>query len=100
MCTLSMIAQDWHDRHPRWVPVPYTNDPVPALDWDTLFPQPVSRKEFEELKKELAALKGLLEAAKKYDTETGQKDCEDAEKIAIFKRLAKITGVDLTEVLK
>lgn len=52
----------------------------------------------EEMRVELLALKKLLIAAKIYDEETGQKDCEQEEKIALFKRLAELTGVDLSEI--
>lgn len=105
MCTVSMIAQDWHNRHPNYYPMgprpdwsqdPFNRQPMPDLS--KLFVQPVTREEFEALKKELAAVKELLLAAKKYDEATGQKDCEDPEKVAIFKRLAEITGVSMADV--
>lgn len=106
MCTVSMIAHDWHDRHPNYYPMvprqpgwfPDTSQPQTMPDLSKLFVQPVTREEFEALKKELAAVKELLLAAKKYDEATGQKDCEDPEKVAIFKRLAEITGISMADV--
>lgn len=61
-------------------------------------PPQVTRAEFDALKAELESLKQLLVAAKKYDAETGQPDCENADKIALFKKLAELLGVDFAEV--
>lgn len=84
MCTVSMVAQDWTRRNPQFVP---------------LITQPeISRVEFDLLKAELESIKKLLSAAKIYDTETGQKDCEEADKIALFRQLGKLLGVDMAEV--
>jgi hypothetical protein len=58
----------------------------------------VSRTEFDKLKAELEAVKKLLAAAKIYDEETNQPDCEDPDKVAIFKALAKLVGVDLNDI--
>lgn len=108
MCTVSMIAQDWHQRHPYWVPNPilpnevrpdpFDFKPQNPPDLSQLFVQPITRAEFDELKKELAAIKDLLKAAKKYDEDTGQKDCEDPEKVALFRRLAQIAGISMDDV--
>jgi hypothetical protein len=115
MCTVSMIAKDWFDRNP-WQPAPIPTTPYyplgpqnpgitpnipnnqPPFDWSTLFVQPITREEFDALKAELAAVKELLKAAKIYDEKTGQKDCEDPEKVALFRRLAEITGVSMEDV--
>lgn len=106
MCTVSMVAQDWHDRWrdrfpPNWPDIPNTS-PVPTpADWERILTPPavpVTRAEFDALKTELESLKKLLKAAKQYDEETGQKDCEDADKVELFRRLAKMCGVDMSEV--
>jgi hypothetical protein len=86
MCAISMIAQDWSQRNPTWVHSLIPNDSTQL------------RADIAALKTELESLKKLLKAAKIYDDETGQKDCEDPEKVALFKRLAEMVGVDLTEV--
>lgn len=113
MCTISMIADDWYrrrratDHWPAFPPlqpfVPY-EPPKPEeiaklLDGLNQAKAP-TREEFDALKAELESLKKLLVAAKQYDTETGQPDCEDADKIALFKKLAKMVGVDLESVFK
>jgi hypothetical protein len=97
MCVVSMVAQDWTQRHPQWT-IPNTAGPAPANVSLFTFPDYVPRAEFEALKAELESLKRLLLAAKRYDAETGQRDCEDAEKVALFKRLAELVGVDMAEV--
>lgn len=86
MCTVSMVATDWLDRNKlQQAPV-------------VTFVLPVSQDEFQALKREVESLKKLLKAAKIYDDETGQPDCEDAEKVALLRGLARHLGVDLDEV--
>jgi hypothetical protein len=58
-------------------------------------PSGVTRQEFDKLRAEVEALRKLLEAAKQFDKETGQPDCEMDEKVAAIKRIAEIAGVDL-----
>lgn len=85
MCTVSMLAQDWSQRT--------------APQFQTFLTQPtVSRAEFDAMKAELEAIKKLLLAAKQYDKETGQPDCEDADKIALFRKLAQVLKVDISAV--
>lgn len=101
MCSSSAIGDYARDtlpgRYPGIVP-PYIQG---ALQW----PAPpthdsIYRHEFEALKNEVEELKKLLAAAQKYDEATGQRECEQAEKIAFLKKIAEFVGVDLAEVLK
>jgi hypothetical protein len=62
------------------------------------FIQPVSRAEFDQLKREVDAMKELLIKAKAYDQRNGEPDCEMAEKVRILREVAKLVGVDLAEV--
>ncbi len=89
MCLVSVIADDFNRRHN-------------PLDWQRLqqTSTPVSRQEFDALKKEVELLKEILQKAKEFDEKTGQPDCEKEEKIALLKKIAEIVGVDLSEVLK
>lgn len=87
MCTVSMVADRWKTSHPSY---DYTN-------WNTL-PLGVTKEEFEKLKKEVEELKLLLLAAKRFDKETGQPDCEKEDKIRLITEIAKAVGVDLEEV--
>lgn len=87
MCWVSMVAEGWQTSHPQYSPQTWV-----------INPPEITRAEFDALRTELESLKKLLKAAKIYDEETGQADCEDAEKVALFKRLAELCGVDLSEV--
>ncbi len=87
MCTVSYVAEDWTRRNPQYN--------VPNF---TFTSDAVSKAEFDELKRELESLKKLLTAAKVYDKETGQPDCEDSEKIALFKKLANLCGIDYVDI--
>ena len=81
-----MVMDDWNRRNPQ-------------LDQEFYnLIHSVSRKEFEELKAEVTALKDLLIAAKIYDEKTGQPNCEKEEKIALLKNLADQLGIDMSEV--
>lgn len=110
MCTVSMIFDEWnrrpnmpwgspYDQHP-FTPAPPTSLPnnfeevLNKLQGEQL----VTRKEFNALKQELESLKKLLIAAKQYDKESGQPDCEQADKAALLRQIAKLIGVDFEEV--
>lgn len=113
MCVMSMVSQDWTGRNPQWVPQPAPTYPYAPQEQNPL-PQPSNpfapynggifgpsgptRAEFDALKKELEALKELLLAAKRYDEATGQRDCEEADKVKLFRALAKLVGVDMSDV--
>lgn len=99
MCAVSMIGDDWSRRFPNDYPGSYT--------W--ILGPSVSQKEFDEFKKqhaqeldklraEITALKDLLKAAKIYDEQTGQPNCELDEKIALLKKIAELVGVNLEDV--
>lgn len=58
----------------------------------------VTKEDLDALRDEVESLKRLLKAAKIYDEETGQADCEVDEKVEFIKRLAKILDVDLEDL--
>lgn len=60
----------------------------------------VTRAEFEAVKKEVEEMKAILKRAKLYDEQTGQPHCEMEDKVAKLKEIAKLMGVDLSEVFK
>lgn len=96
MCVVSFVGDRFAPVIPQrypWVQ-PYIDEP-----WRTVTTDPeVSKEEFDALKREVEALRKLLKAAKEYDEETGQPDCEQDEKIALIRRLAEICGVDMSNV--
>lgn len=88
MCTVSMIIDNYRDtgraRDYYW-PGPNL---VPG----------VSRAEFDRLKEEFEELKELIKAAKKYDDNTGQPDCEMDDKVDFLRGVAEYLGVDVDDV--
>ena len=90
MCNVSNIANDWQRENQYW---------ALALQQQSLQQQPyVTRAEFEALKAELERLKPILLEAKRRDNEDGNTDCEQADKVILFKKLAKLCDVDLSEI--
>lgn len=91
MCTVSMVTGYFKD---------YTQPKLPTgLGTAGWAPNSVSREEFEALRKEVLELRKLLEAAKAYDTATGQHNCQKEENVKIIKQIAENLGVDLNDLL-
>jgi hypothetical protein len=96
MCTVSNIGDTYRD---RWYPVPTT--PTVPTTWpnsQTIITSPISREEFDALKREVEQMKRELIAAKAKDAAEGNPDCEMEDKIAILRRVAEAVGVDLDDV--
>ena len=53
-----------------------------------------------EVGTEVALPAELLKRAKKYDEDNGEPDCEIDEKMDVLRKVAKLVGVDLDEVLR
>lgn len=91
MCSYSMVSDFYLDkwRERPWYPyVPtYPISPSPSI----------SKREFDELVREVRDMKELLRRAKDYDDKTGQPDCELAEKFNLLASVARIVDVDLTK---
>lgn len=92
MCVSSMIgdyyADKWRHNFPWVLP-----GSVPASE------VPVSRFEFEALKRDVEEMKVLLARAIKYDQEHNEPACETESKMDLLRRIAKVVGVDLDDVL-
>lgn len=77
MCAVSAIVdygrKQWRD----------VIDTIPTLPYVPYQPSK------EEMEAKLAAFMKLVEAARKFDEETGQPDCEDSEKVAWLARVMK-----------
>lgn len=102
MCAVSNIGDQfgrdyWEKKYPTQ-PFPFA--PYPEIKGPQVVPSDsgVSRKDFDDLRKEVMELKELLLAAKKFDEATGQPNCEIEEKVEILKKVAELVGVDLSEV--
>lgn len=102
MCTVSMIGDYWNDRwkdpffpHQQ----PYDKpQPKTIEDWNKILQPPITREEFEALKKEVEMMKELLKRAKLYDEKNNEPHCEMEEKVALLKAVAKMVGVSLEDV--
>jgi len=100
----SVIAEDWKRKfygdYPQITPiipyVPYGTGPAGS---PTIYIQGVSQEEFDKLKKEMESLKKVLIAAKIYDEETNQKDCEKPELIELLRKVAEAVGVKIEDAL-
>lgn len=118
MCTVSMVGDHYRDiwEDKPWYPnvQPYVR-PLPPVDpgilpWRPPAPAPapfvnpcmpaVSREEFDELKRQVNEMVLLLKRAKMYDEQNNEPHCEMAEKMDLLRKVAKLVGIDLDDVLK
>jgi len=79
--------------------VPYSPNPYP-LPVGAQPSVPITREEFDRLKAEVEDLKGLLKMAKAYDERNGEPECEVDDKMDLLRRVAKLVGVELDDVIK
>lgn len=89
MCVVSMVGDFAQERWPKVYPNIFR--PMTGED----FKDPVSREEFDALRREVQMIKELLEKAKEYDERTNQPNCELDEKIALLKKVADLVGIDI-----
>ena len=83
MCVVSLVYDHYGDKWQRWLEAPATMPPV------AIIPPAISPEEIDEFRR-------LLERARKYDAETGQKDCETESKKERLRKLAADLGVRIT----
>ncbi len=86
----------WIDDLDKYRTYPDPSKPI-APNWPPVL-DPVTRSEFEQLRKDLEEMKELLKKAMEYDKRTNQPHCEKQENIEIIKNLADALGVDLSEI--
>jgi hypothetical protein len=102
MCAVSAVGDYWgrtlpqRDYYPPIAPLIYPPGGGTGGAADTT--PAVTRHELDALRRDIEELKKLLVSAKKFDEATNQPDCEMEEKVALIKKLAKLAGVDLSEV--
>lgn len=96
MCAVSMIGDHyrdlWKDRLTQQYKPTQTGINMPFV-----LP-PVTREEFDILKREVENMKKLLIRAKIYDEQNNEPNCEMDAKVALLKQIAKAVGVDLEEI--
>lgn len=61
--------------------------------------QPITREEFDALKRDVLEMKELLKRAKKYDEDNGEPDCEMEEKVALVRKVCELVGVNIDDIL-
>lgn len=61
---------------------------------------PVSRLEFDELKRQVSEMKELLTKAFEYDKMTNQVECANDEKLARLEKIAEFVGIDCKELFE
>ena len=91
MCRVSMVGDMYQY---RWT---YPNPANPLSP--TITVNPVTRAEFDALRREVVEMREALTAAKADDIATGQPDCEMADKVAILRKVAEMVGINLDDVL-
>ena len=97
MCTVSNVGDYWKDDLSKRYPHinPYAPSIWPVPNGTTVFnPQ----EEIAKLRKEMEELKLLLLAAKRYDEQMGEPNCEMDAKVILIKQIAKLVGVDMKDV--
>lgn len=100
MCVVSMIGEHYHDKWDKWILPPQTTTyPVPSVTTATLNFEMVSRKEFDDLKREVLELKELLKKAIQYDQDNNEPNCENEQKFATLQKVAELVGETLEDVL-
>lgn len=92
MCTLSMVGDHYSE---KWQPVLPQILPIPD---ETYKNNPISRWEFEQLRREVEDMKALVERALQYDREHNEPDCQVEEKLEVLRKVAEFVGIDLDEV--
>ena len=95
MCTVSQLGDMWG----RDKTSPYIYPPAqPLPSQPIVLPSPVTKEDFDKLKKEVENLKKLLLLGKAIDKATNQPDCEMAEKVDFLREVAELVGIDLDEI--
>lgn len=93
MCTVSNMGDAYkRDFYDRWPNLVQTTTSLPPVNLG------VPQEDFDALKAEVEELKLLLLAAKRFDDNTGQPECQMDEKVEFIKTLADMLGVDMEEV--
>ncbi|PWE52321.1 hypothetical protein DEM27_31775 [Metarhizobium album] len=104
MCVVSMVGDHFADKtRGPWAPYfpqPWEVDPAPARPRIPFNLKPdITRDEFDALKRDVQEMKELLKRAKKYDEDNHEPHCEVEEKMELLRAIAKLVGIDLSDVI-
>ena len=96
MCVTSMVGDHYRDytfpNKTYWPKVEIWPGSTPPAT------PAITRAEFDDLKKTVLEMKELLLRAKTYDEKNNEPNCEMEEKVELLKKVAKLVGVDLSEI--
>lgn len=103
MCVVSMIGDHYHDKFKQWPGIgtdPYQSPGGGIGPNQTIvMPSPISRQEFDDLKRDVLEMKELLKRAKEYDERNNEPDCEVEDKMEVLRQVARLVGIDLDDVI-
>lgn len=83
---------------PYEFPKPLKPEKSPFDKFNDIFP--VTREEFNQLKRDVEEMKKLLQKAKTYDEKNNEPDCELEEKMKFLRQIAEAVGINLDDVIK
>lgn len=88
MCTVSMIGDHYRD---KWG--------GGGIGQGFPFGQYATQQDLDALRREVLEMKELLKRAVEYDKTNNQPHCENEQKLAVLRAVAKSLGVSLDDVL-
>ena len=91
-----MIGDHYRD---KWTPWVEPNTIPNTYTYTNITTSPTTQEQLDALKKEVLEMKELLKKAIKYDELNNQKNCEMEEKMEVIRKVAKMVGVDLEDIL-
>lgn len=87
----------------KWQPQPWFVPIMPGLPNAAPIPIPLSelatKQEIEEIRRDVAEMKFLIQRAIKYDKAHDEPHCEIEDKVALLRAVAKAVGVNLDDVI-
>jgi hypothetical protein len=96
MCSYSMVADHYKDLWNRPYGPANPINPNQTIQYTPLpiSPPPITREEFETLRRQVDEMLMLLKRAVKYDEANNEPECELEEKKDLLRKVAKLVGVD------
>jgi hypothetical protein len=100
MCVVSNIGDQWTRKLPDIWPKQWPQPGVYPQPWEysKQFPPPIPYKQYEALRKELEEMKRQLQEARAQDIANNEPNCEQEDKVALLRKVAKIMNIDLGDV--
>ena len=100
MCVVSAMGDHYKKNFEDQDLAKRLNDYQQIISGTISVPNPVTRQEFEELKKQVLEMKEILKVAAAYDARNNEPHCEMDEKVELLKKVAAAVGVSLDDIFK